>query len=184
MALVVLGLAGACTDGGESGPTPEPTPTVASPSPSASEPEVVKPERPEAMDRDDAEGAAAAAIYFLSLRSYMMVSGDTAEWEAMSHESCGFCSGDLEQARQIHERGDSFSGGRILATVVEVYARDSLTGVTPLDVEMDESVTSIVDHSGQEIFRSDRSVEVNRVEMGQIDGEWVVVEVASLLAGG
>ncbi len=50
------------------------------------------------MEREDAEGAAAAAEYFIELYPYVMATGDTEEFEAMSHRACGFCDDALEQA--------------------------------------------------------------------------------------
>jgi hypothetical protein len=132
------------------------------------------------MEKQDAEGAAAAAEYFLSLRAYIMKTGDTAEWEAMSHEACDFCTSSREQARQIAERGDVFEGGEITARTVQQYDRDSVTGIWPLDVEMNEAATHILDAQGNVLLEAEASVEVNRVEMGIRDGAWVVVTVASV----
>src|SRR5690606_19735685 len=86
----VLLLAG-CT-GGEPEPEgselPLPASVAASASPSASvspepseEAEAEGPERPAAMDKKDADGAAAAAEYFLSLYDYMLTTGDSSRFE-------------------------------------------------------------------------------------------------------
>ena len=176
-AVVVLGLAGACTEGGQSGPTPEPTPTVASPSPSASEAQVVKPERPEAMDRDDAEGGAAAAAYFISLYPYIMASSDTTEFESMSHVACGFCIDALEQARSIKERGELWHGGEITSALTEIYPRDELTGIFPYDFEVRQTAVRITARTGGEVFVHEPVSDDYRVEMGLQGGEWVVVGI-------
>ncbi|HEV6951953.1 MAG TPA: DUF6318 family protein, partial [Promicromonospora sp.] len=70
-----------------------------------------KPTRPEAMDRDDAEGAAAAAVYFIELYPYVMATGDTAEFEAMSHRACGFCSGVLNDLARVQDNAQRYEGG-------------------------------------------------------------------------
>ncbi|MDR7383344.1 DUF6318 family protein [Promicromonospora iranensis] len=84
------------------------TPAVsASPSPSAP----TKPERPDAMERDDAEGAAAAAEYFIELYPYVMATGDTEEFEAMSHRACGFCDDALEDIASFQANDQTYRGG-------------------------------------------------------------------------
>lgn len=142
-------------------------------------PDVTKPERPAAMDEHDADGAAAAAVYFLSLRDYMMKSGDVSEWKAMSGEACDFCDEGLEQAKTIAERGDTFSGGETTTSVVESFERDPVTGIWPLDVETSESATTITDKAGETVFEADASTFTSRVEVGLSKrDEWVIVTVA------
>jgi hypothetical protein len=131
------------------------------------------------MEKQDAEGAAAAAEYFLSLRAYIMKTGDTAEWEAMSHASCGYCQSGLDQAKQRTERNDRFDGGEIEATVVQIYDRDAVTGIWPLDLDVTEAPIVATNESGADVFTSDGSSYRTRVEMGLVDSHWVVVEVAS-----
>ncbi|WP_265521599.1 DUF6318 family protein [Oerskovia flava] len=175
-------LLGACTADPEPAPDPEPTTTAETttpePEPEPTETGPAKPERPAAMERDDAEGAAAAAEYFLSLRSYIMVTGDTEEWESLSYESCGYCASGLEQAETIASRGDVFTGGEITTEIVETYLQDSVTGIFPFDLKTDEARTVITDSAGDELFEAESSSQVNRVEVGRQDGDWVIVEVA------
>jgi hypothetical protein len=180
---VVVGLTlSACT-----GSTPEPevtapssggpTPAVtasASPAPSAP----AKPKRPEAMKRDDAQGAAAAAEYFIELYPYVMATGDTEEFEAMSHRACGFCDDAIGQAERIEEQGYTYSGGDSVLTVTKIYARDEVTGIFPLDTEIHQRSSLIVGDLGEEIFSSDTKVSKSRVEMGIRNDDWVVVTVA------
>ncbi|MCB7136570.1 DUF6318 family protein [Cellulosimicrobium marinum] len=130
------------------------------------------------MDQHDAEGAAAAAEYFLELYPYVMTTGDTAEWEAMTHEACGFCSDSIGQATRIVDEEASFEGGEIATTVITTYAQDDLTGLYPLDVQIDQEPMVIRDSSNAELFADDRTSDLYRVEMGIRDGTWVVFEVA------
>ncbi|MFF8346246.1 DUF6318 family protein [Cellulosimicrobium funkei] len=180
-------LVAGCTGGGEPAPsppvetsaeasvteTPEPEPTTTGPP---------KPERPAAMERDDAEGAAAAAEYFLELYPYVMATGDTADWEAMSHSQCDTCSDFLEQARTISLRDDVFSGGTVAATVDEPgrYVRDEATGLQPLDLTFEQEPISIVDRDGAEVFSTSMESDTRRVEMGTLDGEWIVVTIGEI----
>lgn len=155
--------------------TPEPTPTETGPA---------KPERPAAMEQEDAEGAASAAEYFIELYPYVMSTGDTAEWESMSLETCAPCTGFIEQASTIASRGDVFEGGVIAAEVVEPgrYIRDEVTGVFPLDVTYTQEPMTISSSAGEELFTSERTSSERRVEMGLRDGEWVVVTIAEIPA--
>ncbi|WP_318280490.1 DUF6318 family protein [Cellulosimicrobium funkei] len=180
-------LVAGCTGGGEPAPSP-PVETSAEPSVTGTpEPEPTttgppKPERPAAMDRDDAEGAAAAAEYFLELYPYVMATGDTADWEAMSHSQCDTCSDFLEQARTISLRDDVFSGGTVAATVDEPgrYVRDEATGLQPLDLTFEQEPISIVDKDGAEVFSTPMESDTRRVEMGTLDGEWIVVTIGEI----
>jgi hypothetical protein len=161
-------------------PSNDPAPAVsASPSPEAP----AKPERPEAMKRKDAEGAAAAAEYFIELYPYVMSTGDTEEFEAMSHRACGFCADALEQAERIDESGWVYAGGESDLAVTQVYERDGLTGIFPLDVEVTQRSSQIVGSDGEELYTVETKVFERRVEIGLRGGQWVVVTVAPLPAG-
>lgn len=185
----VLLLAG-CT-GGEPEPEeselPLPASVTASASPSASvspepseEAEAEGPERPAAMDKKDADGAAAAAEYILSLEKPMMVTGDTAEWEARSHRSCEYCESRLDQAKTIAQRGDVFTGGDVEVVVDKVYQRDVVTGIWPMDITGHESATTILDAKGETVFTSESAVAERRAELALRDGEWVLVELGQI----
>lgn len=152
---------------------PEPTPTETGP---------VKPERPAAMEQEDAEGAAAAAEYYLELYPYVMATGDTAEWEAMSHEACDGCRGLIDDASLRESDGDVFLGGELAATTGEMYARDELTGIFPLDVVVEQGTTQIMSTAGETYLSQQPSTYERRVEMGIRDGQWVVVTLAEVPA--
>lgn len=156
-------------------PTGDPTPTAsASPSPSVP----AEPERPAAMSREDAEGAAAAAEYFIELYPYVMATGDTEEFEAMSHRACGFCDDALEQAEKIRLRNETWTGGEIRSALLETYKRDELTGIYPIDFEVEQDAAQIVDSEGAVVFEGENERATYRVEMGWKRSAWVVVEIA------
>jgi DNA-binding LacI/PurR family transcriptional regulator len=179
--VVVAGLAlSGCT-----GSTPDPgvtqssagesTPTVSvSPSPSVP----AKSERPEAMKRDDAEGAAAAAEYFIELYPYVMATGDTEEFEAMSHRACGFCDELASQASAIQDAGETFVGGETTVTITKEYKRDEVTGIYPFDSKIIQEAQRITAPNGQVVLDADREVLDRRIEIGRRAGEWVMVTVA------
>ncbi|MFI8525149.1 DUF6318 family protein [Promicromonospora sukumoe] len=156
-------------------PSDDPTPAVsASPSPEVP----AKPERPEAMKRKDAEGAAAAAEYFIELYPYVMSTGDTEEFEAMSHRACGFCADALKQAERISTRDETWAGGEIQSTLLETYERDDVTGIYPLDVEVQQDAAQITDSEGATVFEGEAERAIYRVELGRRNGLWIVVEIA------
>ncbi|QAY62884.1 hypothetical protein ET495_06070 [Xylanimonas allomyrinae] len=138
---------------------------------------VIKPARPAAMDDDGPAGAEAAARYFLELDSYMQATGDTTEWEAMSHQSCEFCAKRRDQARQIAANGDIFSGGVSSVQVVDTYVQEPTTGLWPVDLELHESATTITDDSGEAVYRNAANSHRTIVKVGRRDNQWVIVVV-------
>ncbi len=65
------------------------------------------------MDRDDVEGAVAAAQYFLELYPYAYNTGDLEQWKAMSHPECVFCASVVENVEALHADGGYQTGGDI-----------------------------------------------------------------------
>ncbi|MFI2487280.1 DUF6318 family protein [Promicromonospora kroppenstedtii] len=180
--IVTAGLVlSACTGSpGESEASPssadDPTPVVsASPSPTVPP----KPERPEAMNREDAEGAAAAAKYFIELYPYVMATGDVEEFKAMSHRACGFCEDALKQAEKLRSRNETWTGGEIKTDLRETYERDEITGIYPLDFEVEQAAARITDSTGATVFEGKNERATYRVELGLRDGDWVVAEIAA-----
>jgi hypothetical protein len=131
------------------------------------------------MDQHDAEGAAAAAEYFVSLYEYVMRTGDTGTWKQMSHDSCGFCTDAIGQANQIQREKATWSGGKIeRIELVQSYERDAVTGIFPLDMRIAQSAATITGSDGAVLFEGKDETNTYRVEMGLIKGRWVVVEIA------
>ncbi|MGW9467025.1 DUF6318 family protein [Cellulosimicrobium sp. MI9406] len=180
-------LVAGCTGGGEPAPSP-PVETSAEPSETETpEPEPTttgppKPERPAAMERDDAEGAAAAAAYFLGLYSDMMSSQDSAEWEEMSHAECGYCAASLDKVEWLRESGSAYEGGRITLDVDDPfkYVRDSQTGVFPLDGTLSQDALKVTAADGSEVASESTTSMAVRIEVGKSDDDWVIVEIAPL----
>ncbi|UNX56284.1 DUF6318 family protein [Georgenia sp. TF02-10] len=78
-----------------------------------------KPERPGAMERDDVEGAKAAALYALRLLPYAYITGDLADWNAMSREGCKFCASVTEDVTNLHRDGGYSTGSDIVVEYVD-----------------------------------------------------------------
>ncbi|MDO8151855.1 DUF6318 family protein [Isoptericola sp. b408] len=187
-ALVVLGLLAGCTGGDPepeaqasepssapvtTAPSEEPTP---SPSPSPTGP--TKPERPAAMDKKNAEGAAAAAEHFIELYDYTLKTGDTEALRTMSHRSCGFCDETLAEAESIQTKGETYEGGELSFSLIESFQRDPVTGLFPMDVDVRQAPASIASRSGEVVWEQGATTTEARIEMGRRDGTWVVVEIA------
>lgn len=123
----------ACAGPEPDDPAPEPTETataVDTPTPAESEPAPgptpwPEPVRPEAMDRDDAEGAQAAAEYFMALYGYIFATGDLSEWSEMSYEDCVFCAGAAERVAELHDDGGYAVGGEFTIDEVIVLEPDA-----------------------------------------------------------
>ncbi|UNX55950.1 DUF6318 family protein [Georgenia sp. TF02-10] len=78
-----------------------------------------KPERPEAMERDDLEGAKAAAEYVLRLYPYVYASGDITEWNAMSKDGCKFCKSVADNVTKLHQEGGYSTGSEVVIESIE-----------------------------------------------------------------
>jgi len=130
------------------------------------------------MKRDDAEGAAAAAEYFIELYPYVMATGDTEEFEAMSHRACGFCEQALKDANRIQSRGQVFQGGATEAKLLDLYLQDDLTGIYPLDVEVRQQASETLDANGSVVSSAKALTSEHRVEVGRKNDRWLVVAIA------
>ncbi|GAB2450145.1 DUF6318 family protein [Xylanimonas ulmi] len=187
-ALILLGGVGCSPDGrgpdgsrfdGGAGADAEVTDSPSEPSPTPSR-VVVKPERPAAMDDDGPAGAEAAATYFLQLDSYTQATGDTAEWEAMSHSTCDYCADLLAQARRVQHEGYTWEGGEVSVRVLHTYAQDAATGIWPIDVEITQAPATVTDANGSIVTVIDSGQGDRRVEVARRDGRWVFFEAGNI----
>jgi hypothetical protein len=160
------------TDSETASPSPSPTPSVPT-----------KPERPQAMERDDVEGAAAAAEYFIELYPYVMATGDTEEFEAMSHRACGFCDELASQASAIQKADEVFVGGETTVQITRQYRRDDVTGIYPFDARIVQESQRVTAADSKVVLDAAREVLDRRIEIGRRAGEWVMVTVAPIPGG-
>jgi len=89
------------------------------------------------MDRDDAEGAIAAATYFISLYSYVYTSGELSEWDAMSDPGCVFCKSVRDDSLAASSRGEHSEGGSISI----VGPATSAIGSEPSTFQVEATIT-------------------------------------------
>ncbi|MBO0919817.1 hypothetical protein J1G42_03120 [Cellulomonas sp. zg-ZUI222] len=72
------------------------------------------------MAEPSAEGAAAAAGYFMSLYPYVFATGDITEWNTMSGSACDFCANTRTEVQNLHSSGARSLGGlTVLAATAE-----------------------------------------------------------------
>ncbi|WP_298454573.1 DUF6318 family protein [uncultured Cellulomonas sp.] len=180
--LAVL-LAAGCTS---QDPEPEPPPVAQSPTPTVEPPEptptvapVVAPPPPPELERTDEVGAAAAAEYFLELYGYVMQTGDVAAWDALSWESCGFCSRTSGIATEIADANENFEGANITVTDTFVHPYDDLVGGYPVDVDFSQDEGTRRDASGDLIEASQADSGTIGVDVIHSDGGWKVVAVTA-----
>ncbi|MEU4361024.1 DUF6318 family protein [Promicromonospora sp. NPDC023987] len=177
--LVLSGCTGSTPDA-DANASPTGQPPSASPSASPSPSGPAKPERPDAMKRKDAKGAAAAAEYFIELYPYVMATGDTEEFEAMSHRACGFCDELASQASAIQDAKETFIGGKTTVEITNEYQRDEVTGIYPFDSKITQEAQTITGADGRVVLDAKREVLDRRIEIGRRNGEWVMVTVAPI----
>ena len=63
------------------------------------------PIKPDQMNEETAEGAAASVGYFLDLYRYAFMTGNTTELAAMSEDGCVFCNSVVDRVNQLHKDG-------------------------------------------------------------------------------
>jgi len=124
------------------------------------------------MDTPSAEGAAAAAAYFMSLYGYTWATGDTSLWDDLSAATCTFCSAvrdDVEAARAqgLHDSG----------SVIEVVESRG-TEIDPevwysADLRVVQGPSTRRDSDGTLVSESDGGAFEMAVELSWADG-WQV----------
>src|SRR5690625_1476754 len=154
---VVGVLAAGCSDAEGDPPGAEPSATEQSPTTSATPEETAspgpgptpwpEPTRPAAMERDDIEGAKAAAEYFLELYPYAFATGELEDFREMSHPDCKFCRGAADRVTDLYTNGGYAVGGEF--SVSDIVARES----------GEENVSHVVGLSGTEAASTEYSRE-------------------------
>ena len=182
-ALCVAGLVVAgCSGGGDAAPSGT-TPMTASPSdpsgsgqPTTSAPGPTpwpEPTRPAAMERDDIEGAKAAAEYFLALYPYVYATGDLEEWREMSHPECAFCSAVADDVSELHSSGGYGVGGEISVAELGALPPDAEYSHFRVGVRGTESASSSFSAEGEQLATA-QGGEVNYTIAVLADDVWTI----------
>lgn len=134
------------------------------------------------MDRDDIEGAIAAAQYFLELYPYAYNTGDLTAWKAMSHPECIFCASVVENVEELHAAGGYQTGGEIEWVETNAYRLDA-SGKFSVDAiaqqfpttEQRDGISEVISEGG----RARLYIDLQR------EGDWLVrgVDVKDESAG-
>lgn len=182
-AVLVAGLLAGCSEPEVVTPTVSPVPEPTSPQPSPPEttptdeiPEAPPP-RPAAMDRDDAEGAIAAAKYFMELYPYVYATGDLTEWEAMSHPECRFCASVVDNVTDANSRGERVVGGkpRWLGAAEHWFHED--LDVHEVQVRAEQGSAERRSPTGEVLERHESNVFDLFFNLSNSNDSWVVVGV-------
>ena len=189
-AVVVGALVSACT--GDSLPpakspqqlaSSSPPPSMASPTPSAnptadaSAGETRAPQPPPDLSSAEEPGAAAAARYFVSLYGYVMHTGDTEPWAAMSADVCGFCERIEADATAISDRGETYTGGEIHLSDLQVLPKDDLIGGYPVDARFDQTPVRHIASDGSIINETEGYSGTVRIDTIHTAGSWRILAV-------
>jgi len=127
------------------------------------------------MSQPSADGAAAAAGYFMSLYAYANATGELSEWDAMSAPGCTFCAGVREDVESRRAAG--------VRNIGEVHVRSA--AATEVDAGRWYSARLQVLIGESEDVKDDGSiVEVHPPEDHEIDvvmtwteASWIIDEV-------
>ncbi|QTE29135.1 hypothetical protein [Pengzhenrongella sicca] len=178
-ALATLLLAG-CTGQDPPAPPPdfqsaEPTPTT-TPTPTPS-PTPEFPEPPADLVRTDEVGAAAAAGYFVALYPLVLSTGNVDAWDAISGDPCEFCESIRRDALSMAQKGESYSGGVIGLSDVEVLGRDDLIGGYPVDAKFVQSPSLYQAADGSIITQTDGDSGIVRIDTLNTSAGWKILAV-------
>jgi hypothetical protein len=152
-------------------PTAAPTETVAATA--APTPTPTAPVRPEAMDDPGTKGAVAAATYFMELYAYVG-GGDLAEWRALSHPECIFCTAVIDEVERMASLGHRQEGPEITINATQP------TEVTPgefygVDFDVIQGAHRELDGQGNVVTENSTptAYTVHIIVVRQ-DGQWLV----------
>lgn len=176
-------LAAACSNAdGEEVPTVASTPQVSAttPEPPSESPAPgptpwPEPTRPAAMERDDIEGAKAAAEYFLKLYPYVYVTGDLEDWSDISHPDCQFCESVMLYVQELHDSGGYADGPEIRVTEMVAIPPDSEYEHFAVWVDAREEPFAHYDSRGaRTVEKWGVDVEID-LALSRTDDKWTVI---------
>ncbi|MGV8967187.1 MAG: DUF6318 family protein [Cellulomonas sp.] len=164
---------GGCTETAAPAPSSPGTPGTVRPAaptttPSAGPAPVAPPERPAAMDSNDADGAIAAATYFISLYPYVYATGDLAEWKAMSDPACIFCASVSNHVDEMVAKGNRLTGGMVKLLAPATYTPHEHS-LSEIHLVASQERSTEVSHAGAPVSTSPAS-EADVVVLLTFDG--------------
>ena len=133
------------------------------------------PAKPEQMNEETPEGAAASVRYFLDLYRYAYVTGNTTELAAMSEDQCKFCQSAIDNATSLHKAGGWNDKWEQEVTNVRYY--DKLEGYNYNRVEATVSRQMIASHPGGGATTETSSPTENETldfAVRYVNGRWLI----------
>ena len=177
-------LAAGCSDAEGDPPGAEPSATEQSPTTSATPEKTAspgpgptpwpEPTRPAAMERDDIEGAKAAAEYFLELFTYAQVTGDLDAWNQISHPDCVFCSSVADRVNAVHNSGGYLDGPVLDVTKVDAETPNDEYEYFSVWVDGNEGASTQYDVSGTPVETFEPSDLEMDLALTPVEGGWKV----------
>lgn len=128
------------------------------------------------MDLADERGAEAAARYFFELYAYVVVTGETSEWDAMSWQTCEFCASIRTKTRADVEEGAIYGGGMVTIYDVNVGYDDLLDGY-PVELSYAQAPATRTARDGTVAHMSGNSGRI-QVDLKVVDSQWRVLQVS------
>lgn len=105
---------------------------------------------PANLDREDVDGAAAAATYVVrDLYPYVYETGDLAAWRAISAPGCQFCARTADEVEELHARGGRRLDGLVTVESIRGWAVNDGT-VYAVDMTVTEHPWTEVEVDGTE----------------------------------
>jgi len=132
------------------------------------------PERPEAMENNDIDGAEAAGIYFIELYAYSFSTGDATDLDRLSDDDCNYCRALIDDVLDLYDQGGY--------AVVEPFRFEETGAHISSDDEGDYVFDGIVhagpmsqyDASGDVTHQSDWTVVRMWVVLSHTGDGWVI----------
>ena len=131
------------------------------------------------MDGDDADGAIAAATYFIALYSYAYATGDLDGWSAISDPACVFCQSVREDKLAAASRAEQSEGGSISIVGTPTTSNLIEPEAFQVDAAISQAPYQTVGPGGAVI--DERPMQLGRmaIALNASSGAWQVTAVAT-----
>jgi len=126
-----------------------PTPTAVETTPTELVTAVPLPVMPPEMANNDAAGAEAALRYFVELSDYVLASGDSSQWTAVTDDDCVFCQSIVDSAAEIAAGGWERRGGGLTVTSIVRTELSTVESFYFVDAMVEESAYEFVGPDGE-----------------------------------
>ncbi len=134
------------------------------------------PIKPDQMNEETAEGAAASVGYFLDLYRYAFMTGNTTELAAMSENGCVFCNSVIDQATELHKEGGWANRWEQDITNIRYYEKLEGYNYNLIHVHISYGqMTWFYPDSGPSVAEPDEDREL-KLGVRYINGRWMIGE--------